>query len=54
MAGTAPSSPSADWKARKPANVPTAAATVQPDARAVAPWCCQSSEIALIAASATP
>jgi hypothetical protein len=54
MAGTAAPSSMADWKQRKPANVPAAAAAVQPLSSAAVPWACQSNDTALIAASARP
>jgi hypothetical protein len=54
MAGTAAPSSSADWKQRKPANVAATATGAHPLARLDVPWRCQSSETALIAASASP
>jgi hypothetical protein len=55
MAATAlRSRSSADWKARKPRNVPIAATAVQPDSTAATPWRWRPSDTALIAASAIP
>lgn len=54
IALTGPPSRSADWKARKPANVPSPTISVQTDKMADGPCACQPSDSALIPASAIP